>query len=413
MKPQYYLLLAGIISFFVILGVYSIGDICMIPMFICIILLLALLKRNEIIWNILLLVFTYALSLIIDNLTTLIWNCFGWNMQNQWWLYVLVNFPVYVMLSRFVSKQVVKIKEKISVMFPLRIMTILVGNVTVCMVIFVMQVLFERRVGGTPMVLWGNIILYIAYFILTFSLIYVFMKEYRKNVEIMLKQQSYENLRMYMTQIEELYQQLRGFKHDYANIMASMASYIEYEDLEGLKEYYHREILPISAKINKSNDAVTKLHNLDIVELKSLMSLKLNYALERNIEISLEVAEKIHRVEMKTLDLVRVVGILLYNAIEACQECEKACMQIAIVRMEKNVTFIISNTYVKHDIDYLKLGTEGISSKGKQRGIGLYNIKNILNEYDNVFLDTEFGEKNFTQTLQICATDKDGKESVV
>jgi two-component system sensor histidine kinase AgrC len=195
--------------------------------------------------------------------------------------------------------------------------------------------------------------------------------------------------------------------------MASMASYIEYEDLEGLKEYYHREILPISAKINKSNDAVTKLHNLDIVELKSLMSLKLNYALERNIEISLEVAEKIHWVEMKTLDLVRVVGILLDNAIEACQECEKACMQIAIVRMEKNVTFIISNTYVKHDIDYLKLGTEGISSKGKQRGIGLYNIKNILNEYDNVFLDTEFGEKNFTQTLQICATDKDGKESVV
>jgi two-component system sensor histidine kinase AgrC len=216
-----------------------------------------------------------------------------------------------------------------------------------------------------------------------------------------------------MTQIEELYQQLRGFKHDYANIMASMASYIEYEDLVGLREYYHREILPISAKMNKCNDEVTKLHNLDIVELKSLIALKLNYALERNIEISLEVAEKINWLEMKILDLVRVVGILMDNAIEACQECEKASMQIAIIRMERNVTFIISNTYSKCDIDYLKLGTEGISSKGKQRGIGLYNIKSILNEYDNVFLDTEFDENIFTQTLQICATEENGEDLVI
>lgn len=408
MKLRYYILIAGIISFFILLGGCIFGDICIVPMYICIMLLIAILKREDAIWNILLLVFTYALFTIIDNLTSVMLEMLG--MDLQLWLFALVNFPVYVLFSRLASKQVMKIKQKVSLILPLRIRVILVSDVTLCMFIFVMQVIFERQVGGSSLILWGNIILYIAYFILTFFLIYVFMKEYRKNAEITLKQQSYENLRSYMTQIEELYQQLRGFKHDYTNIMASMASYIESEDLDGLKAYYDREILPVSMKFSKGNDAVVKLYNLDIVELKSLVSLKLNYALELNIEISLEITEIIKQVEMKILDLVRVMGILLDNAIEACQECEHPQMQIAAIRMDRDVTFIIRNTYVKQDMDYSKIGTAGISSKGKQRGIGLYNIKSILNDYENVFLDTEYGGKFFTQTLQICAVGRERQE---
>ena len=186
--------------------------------------------------------------------------------------------------------------------------------------------------------------------------------------------------------------------------MASMDSYIESGNLDGLKAYYEQEILPVSAKISKGNDAVGKLYHLDILELKSLMSLKLNYALELDIEVSLEITEKIDRVDMKTLDLVRVMGILLDNAIEACQECEDKKLEIALIRMTNSVTCIIRNTYLKHEMDYSKIGTAGVSSKGKQRGIGLFNIKSILNDYENVFLDTEYEDTVFTQTLQVYET---------
>lgn len=104
---------------------------------------------------------------------------------------------------------------------------------------------------------------------------------------------------------------------------------------------------------------------------------------------------------MNGIDLVRIVGILLDNAIEACQECENPCIIFCIVRMNEDVTFIIKNTYVKHEIDYSKLGNIGISSKGERRGAGLYNIKTITNSYDNVIMDTEYGEGYFTQVLEI------------
>lgn len=404
MKIRHYVLLAGIITFFIILGSYTVGDVLILPMYVCVILFLWRLKKEDIFYNILLLIFSYVFLVIIDNLSDVIWQHFGWDLSVNFWPYVFINLPLYTVISRLLSISVKKIKRKKSLILPDRIKAVLAIDMTLCMIIFVMQVMFERRVGGSSLILWGNIILYTAYFVLTFFLVYVFVKEYSRNAEIMLKQQSYENLRNYMTQIEELYQQLRGFKHDYANIMASMDSYIESKDLEGLKAYYEREILPVSVKISKGNDAVVKLHNLDILELKSLMSLKLNYALELNIEVSLEITEKIDRAEMKTLDLVRVMGILLDNAIEACQECENAKIQIALVRMENNVTFIIRNTYLKHEMDYSKIGTAGISSKGKQRGIGLFNIKSILNDYENVFLDTEYGDTFFTQTLQVYET---------
>ena len=41
-------------------------------------------------------------------------------------------------------------------MLPLKIRAVLVSDVTLCMLIFVMQVIFERRTDGSPLVLWEN-----------------------------------------------------------------------------------------------------------------------------------------------------------------------------------------------------------------------------------------------------------------
>ena len=49
-----------------------------------------------------------------------------------------------------------------------------------------------------------------------------------------------------------MYSSLRSFKHDYSNIMLSMSGYIEANDMDGLKEYFDKEILPLSKKITKN-----------------------------------------------------------------------------------------------------------------------------------------------------------------
>lgn len=378
-----------------------IGSLFVIPMFTVIILYVCYLKRQDWLWNVFLIIFSYTLLVVVDNLTHFVWSIIGMDLSIHWPIYMLIDYPVFYVVCRLTSKKVVEIKRKYFLPLSPKILIILGANLILCMLIFVMNIMVTEQAGSPPRVLFTSIILYIAYVVLTFLIVATIVHEYETNANIMMKQNSYDNLQEYMKQIEELYQNMRVFRHDYANVMLSVVGYIEENDMDGLKKYYDMEIFPISNLFNKEKDVVAKLHNLDIIELKSLISVKINYALELKVEVNLEIIEKIDKVNMKSIDLVRIIGIFLDNAIEACQECEKPSIDLSIIKMDKDITFIVKNTYIKKNIDYCKLGTLGISSKGERRGTGLYNVKTIINAYNNVIMDTEYENGYFTQLLEI------------
>lgn len=378
-----------------------IGSLFVIPMFTVIILYVCYLKRQDWLWNVFLIIFSYTLLVVVDNLTHFVWSIIGMDLSIHWPIYMLIDYPVFYVVCRLTSKKVVEIKRKYFLPLSPKILIILGADLILCMLIFVMNIMVTEQAGSPPRVLFTSIILYIAYVVLTFLIVATIVHEYETNANIMMKQNSYDNLQEYMKQIEELYQNMRVFRHDYANVMLSVVGYIEENDMDGLKKYYDMEIFPISNLFNKEKDVVAKLHNLDIIELKSLISVKINYALELKVEVNLEIIEKIDKVNMKSIDLVRIIGIFLDNAIEACQECEKPSIDLSIIKMDKDITFIVKNTYIKKNIDYYKLGTLGISSKGERRGTGLYNVKTIINAYNNVIMDTEYENGYFTQLLEI------------
>lgn len=378
-----------------------IGSLFVIPMFTVIILYVCYLKRQDWLWNVFLIIFSYTLLVVVDNLTHFVWSIIGMDLSIHWSIYMLIDYPVFYVVCRLTSKKVVEIKRKYFLPLSPKILIILGADLILCMLIFVMNIMVTEQAGSPPRVLFTSIILYIAYVVLTFLIVATIVYEYETNANIMMKQNSYDNLQEYMKQIEELYQNMRVFRHDYANVMLSVVGYIEENDMDGLKKYYDMEIFPISNLFNKEKDVVAKLHNLDIIELKSLISVKINYALELKVEVNLEIIEKIDKVNMKSIDLVRIIGIFLDNAIEACQECEKPSIDLSIIKMDKDITFIVKNTYIKKNIDYCKLGTLGISSKGERRGTGLYNVKTIINAYNNVIMDTEYENGYFTQLLEI------------
>lgn len=378
-----------------------IGSLFVIPMFTVIILYVCYLKRQDWLWNVFLIIFSYTLLVVVDNLTHFVWSIIGMDLSIHWPIYMLIDYPVFYVVCRLTSKKVVEIKRKYFLPLSPKILIILGADLILCMLIFVMNIMVTEQAGSPPRVSFTSIILYIAYVVLTFLIVATIVHEYETNANIMMKQNSYDNLQEYMKQIEELYQNMRVFRHDYANVMLSVVGYIEENDMDGLKKYYDMEIFPISNLFNKEKDVVAKLHNLDIIELKSLISVKINYALELKVEVNLEIIEKIDKVNMKSIDLVRIIGIFLDNAIEACQECEKPSIDLSIIKMDKDITFIVKNTYIKKNIDYCKLGTLGISSKGERRGTGLYNVKTIINAYNNVIMDTEYENGYFTQLLEI------------
>lgn len=395
------IVITTMLAFNIVLIREYIGSLFVIPMFTVIILYVCYLKRQDWLWNVFLIIFSYTLLVVVDNLTHFVWSIIGMDLSIHWSIYMLIDYPVFYVVCRLTSKKVVEIKRKYFLPLSPKILIILGADLILCMLIFVMNIMVTEQAGSPPRVLFTSIILYIAYVVLTFLIVATIVHEYETNANIMMKQNSYDNLQEYMKQIEELYQNMRVFRHDYANVMLSVVGYIEENDMDGLKKYYDMEIFPISNLFNKEKDVVAKLHNLDIIELKSLISVKINYALELKVEVNLEIIEKIDKVNMKSIDLVRIIGIFLDNAIEACQECEKPSIDLSIIKMDKDITFIVKNTYIKKNIDYCKLGTLGISSKGERRGTGLYNVKTIINAYNNVIMDTEYENGYFTQLLEI------------
>lgn len=382
----------------------DVGSLFVIPMYIMIYLYIYS-KNKDRLLNLFLLLFSYMASVIIDNITHLIWTVAGFNIDtNLYILYMLINFPIYILVYRGVSKKAKRFMGKGTIPLSPRVSIVVGSNIILCTLMFAIYIYVMGQVGYTSIMLLISIVLYLAYFLLTGTMIISIIKSYEKNAEILLKQNSYDNLQEYIGQVEGMYQSLRTFKHDYSNIMASLAGYIEIGDVDGLREYYQTSILPIGYKLKSNQNTISKLYNLDIIELKSLISIKLNYAQELNIDVNLEIMEKIEKINMNIVDLARIIGILLDNAIEACQECEEPFINLSIIRTQEDITIIVKNTYIKQDLDYSKLGSIGISSKGERRGIGLYNIKTIIGQYDNVIIDTSYEERYFTQVLEIYGT---------
>ena len=155
-------------------------------------------------------------------------------------------------------------------------------------------------------------------------------------------------------------------------------------------------------QLYKENYAISCLHNLAVVELKSLISVKVNYAMELHVKVDIDISDKIDTISMKTIDLIRIIGILLDNAIEASQECSSPAISLGIVKSGRCIVFIVKNTYIKKQIDYSRLGSLGISSKGELRGNGLFIVKSMIERYNYVTLDTEYDDESFTQCLEIC-----------
>ena len=192
-----------------------------------------------------------------------------------------------------------------------------------------------------------------------------------EKVNLDIRQDSYNRLQEYTNQIENMYSSLRSFKHDYSNIMLSMSGYIEANDMDGLKEYFDKEILPLSKKITKNTAHINQLMNIKTTELKSIISSKLFYAIELNINVNIEVTDEIVSLPIDTLDLCRVIGIFLDNAIEATLETDQPSIRFALINLETEYIFVISNTFLEKGIPYAALAKPNVSTKGANRGRGL------------------------------------------
>ena len=211
----------------------------------------------------------------------------------------------------------------------------------------------------------------------------------------------YRDMERYSRHIEELYKEVRSFRHDYTNLLTSLRLGIEEEDMEQIKEVYDSVLKDSSEKLQDNKYDLGRLVNIRDRALKSLLAGKFLKARDNKIVFNVEVPEEIQVEGMSLLDFLTIVSILCDNAIEASVEASQPHVSIAFLKNGEQETFIIENSIKEEGIDISEIFSFGASSKGEERGVGLYTVMKIVESHPNTSLNTTCQNQVFRQVLTV------------
>ncbi|WP_164506854.1 sensor histidine kinase [Lapidilactobacillus bayanensis] len=211
-----------------------------------------------------------------------------------------------------------------------------------------------------------------------------------------------KQLNQYTTEIEHMYQTLRSFRHDYQNMLISLQDSIDSEDLDLVKQTYQEVLVKAKVKINHHAANVNELANVQDHALKSVLYWKLTEARDSGVKTDIEIREDIpSQLALSTLDLVRVLSILLDNAIEAAKKTANPELRYVILCDQANVVIIVQNNSTEEHISLNKIFKSGYSTKDGHHGLGLTNVVEITDRNPAVNWETSFNNHQFTQKLVI------------
>ena len=212
-----------------------------------------------------------------------------------------------------------------------------------------------------------------------------------------------EQQKKYILALEKNNNEIRKFKHDFNNIILGLDGYINNDDFnkEKLKKYFNSTIMTFNNNIELNDIVIAKLNSIKVSSLKSLITNKVLIAQNNNIDIDINIQGEITDFYTDEMQLSRILGVLLDNAIEASLELtENKKIEMNIIQINKTTDIQISNTFNNTGTPLEDFNKEGFSTKGTNRGLGLSSAHEIANKL-NMLLNTEIDGNTFIQILTI------------
>jgi len=250
-----------------------------------------------------------------------------------------------------------------------------------------------------------NLIFFVLYLLIALF-IFIF---YRKALETRLKAQyelkqkeaEQESLERYTNDLEQQQTAVRRFRHDYQNILSSMSIFFQEKDYIGLEQYFTSKVKSASAVMMQDDFILESLSKIKVREVKSILAAKLMMAQSMDISTTFQAEGEIDHIPMDTVTLVRMLGIILDNAIEALAYLGEGRLSASCLKTGGGVTIIVQNDCSADVPNLRQLKQDGFSTKGEGRGQGLNILSELANTCPNVTLSTRIEDGKFTQMLVI------------
>lgn len=360
---------------------------------------------NKNLFDLILALTGYLIVILWNHVLTIPMTILGKSLS---YLYEHFEISVYLVmiLTSFLILRIIRrffILPKLSILYscPRKLLSFFLAELYLGITLLAANFIYGESVSyPTEVLSWNGVIITL----LVLSTVLIFYNMYdilEKNHELNLQQAQSAVMQDYTHRMESFYEEIRSFRHDYRNILSTMQSYIEGEDIEELKQYFHKNILNNTAILSDEGFYLGKLHQLEDTAVKSLLYTKLIAAFNRDIDLELEIVEPIPILPIESLTLCRILGILLDNAIEASAESPEKKLRISVVSTETTVIFTITNSTLPLSVPISRLLQRGYSSKERHEGIGLSTVIELLAPIPYANLSTGCEDTVFCQTLEI------------
>ncbi len=201
-------------------------------------------------------------------------------------------------------------------------------------------------------------------------------------------------LEKHCEEVQNMYRQTRGWRHDYHNHIQTMKAYLSMGKTEELEEYLNKLDADLSTV-----DTVIKTGN---VMVDAVLNSKISVAASKGIAVEAKaIVPKDLDTSITEVDVCLIVGNLIDNAIEACMKIEQESERFIRVYMDilKGQFYI----YIMNAIgeNPKKAGGSYISTKNQEHhGFGLMRIDKVVDKYHG-YLERQHEEGVFATEIML------------
>lgn len=229
---------------------------------------------------------------------------------------------------------------------------------------------------------------------------YFFISSYTKKQAADYQAKQNAQLNDYLKSVERQYLELRKFKHDYKNLMLSLQDSLTNGNSPEQTEYFKELIAQSAVETSLDSGKIVKVQHLGNETLRGLIVQKFLDAQAQGINLTVELNTENFVIHHELVDIIRIVGNLLDNAIEQAQKMTDKTVTIAFNKIDGTTEISINNA-IDSNFERSKLFQTGYSTKGINRGLGLANVRELVNQHHDFYLNIDSERGYVTMTLII------------
>ncbi|KMT58705.1 hypothetical protein X559_2957 [Paenilisteria newyorkensis] len=174
-----------------------------------------------------------------------------------------------------------------------------------------------------------------------------------------------------------------NIQHDIKNLLFTITAFLKEDKTEEALSYI-AEIYTYTQH-NTIAFEEKELMKIKILPIRELLLNKLKAAHLHDISTQLIVNQPVFKIDMKLLDMVRIIGIYLDNAIEYVANIDDKNLVVSFTQEQNGLIIIIENPIASQSsINISQILTKGFTTKKEHLGRGLYIVSELSQKYKHV-----------------------------